>query len=52
VLVPGGPALIGLERQAASHSPFARNLRGFLRAVNDRFDVLRVDTNPKPETYG
>ena len=49
VLVPGGPALIGLERQAALHSPFARNLRGFLRAVNDRFDVCVVDTNPNPD---
>jgi chromosome partitioning protein len=49
VLVPSGQALIGLERQAAMHSPFARNLRSFLRAVAEAFDICVVDTNPNPD---
>ena len=36
VLVPGDRALLGLERQPAMHTPFARNFRSFLAA-----DVLR-----------
>ena len=30
VLVPGDRALLGLERQPALHTPFARNFRSFL----------------------
>jgi len=49
VLVPSGRSLIGLERQPALHSAFARNLRGFLYAASDRFDVCVIDTNPNPD---
>ena len=49
VLVPADRALIGLERQPALHTPFARNLRAFLAAVGDQFDVCVVDTNPNPD---
>ncbi len=49
VLVPNGAALIGLERQPALHSPFARNLRKFLAAMDARFDVCVIDTNPNPD---
>lgn len=35
VLVPSSRSLIGLERQPALHTPFARNLRGFLCAASD-----------------
>src|SRR6186713_1864846 len=49
VLVPNGDALIGLERQPALHSPFARNFRKFLVAMDARFDVCVVDTNPNPD---
>jgi len=48
VLVPSSRSLIGLERQPALHTPFARNLRGFLCAASDRFDVCVIDTNPNP----
>jgi chromosome partitioning protein len=49
VLVPSSPALIGLERLPALHSPFARNLRRFLVAMDARFDVCVIDTNPNPD---
>ena len=49
VLVPGDRALLGLERQPALHTPFARHFRNFLAAVNDAFDVCVVDTNPNPD---
>jgi chromosome partitioning protein len=49
VLVPSSPALIGLERLPALHSPFARNFRKFLVAMNARFDVCVIDTNPNPD---
>jgi chromosome partitioning protein len=49
VLVPGDRALLGLERQPALHTPFARHFRSFLAAVNDAFDVCVVDTNPNPD---
>ena len=49
VLVPGGRGLLGLERQPALHTPFARNFRTFLAAVDSAFDVCVVDTNPNPD---
>jgi chromosome partitioning protein len=49
VLVPGDRALLGLERQPALHTPFARHFRSFLATVNDAFDVCVVDTNPNPD---
>ena len=49
VLVPGDRALLGLERQPALHTPFARHFRSFLPAVNDAFDVCVVETNPNPD---
>ena len=49
VLVPGDRALIGLERQPALHTPFARNLHAFLAAVDGRFDVCVIDTHPNPD---
>lgn len=49
VLVPSDRALIGLERQPSLHTPFARNLRAFLSAMNERFDVCIIDTNPSPD---
>ena len=48
VLVPGDRALLGLERQPALHTPFARHFRSFLAAVDGAFDVCVVDTNPNP----
>jgi chromosome partitioning protein len=49
VLVPGDRSLLGLERQPALHTPFARNLRAFLAAVDGAFDVCVIDTNPNPD---
>ena len=49
VLVPGDRALLGLERQPALHTPFARNFRSFLAAVDSAFDVCVIDTNPNPD---
>ena len=49
MLVPGDRALLGLERQPALHTPFARHFRSFLAAVNDAFDVCVIDTNPNPD---
>jgi chromosome partitioning protein len=42
VLVPGDRALLGLERQPALHTPFARNFRSFLAAVDGAFDVCVI----------
>jgi chromosome partitioning protein len=49
VLVPSDRALLGLERQPALHTPFARNLRAFLTGVDRQFDVCVIDTNPNPD---
>jgi len=49
VLIPGDRALLGLERQPSMHTPFARNLRAFLAAMDKRFDVCLIDTNPNPD---
>jgi chromosome partitioning protein len=49
VLVPGDRALLGLERQPALHTPFARQFRSFLAAIDARFDACVVDTNPNPD---
>jgi chromosome partitioning protein len=49
VLVPSSRMLIGLERQPTLHTPFARNLRGFLRACEADFDACVIDTNPNPD---
>ena len=49
VLVPADRALLGLERQPALHTPFARQFRTFLAAVNASFDVCVIDTNPNPD---
>ena len=49
VLVPGDRALLALERQPALHTPFARQFRSFLAAVDGAFDVCIVDTNPNPD---
>lgn len=49
VLVPNSRMLIGLERQPTLHTPFARNLRAFLRACDGEFDACVIDTNPNPD---
>lgn len=49
VLIAGERALLGLERQPAMHTPFARNFRAFLVAMQARFDVCVIDTNPNPD---
>lgn len=49
VLVPGNRALLGLERQPALHTPFARHFREFLAVVDAAFDVCVIDTNPNPD---
>lgn len=49
VLVPGDRTLLGLERQPALHTAFARQFRSFLEVVNGAFDVCVVDTNPNPD---
>ena len=49
VLAPAADPLIGLERQPAMHTPFARNFRDFLRSVDAQFDVCVIDTHPSPD---
>lgn len=49
VLVAADRELSLLERQQAMHSPFACNFREFLLAMDARFDVCIVDTNPNPD---
>jgi chromosome partitioning protein len=49
VVVPAADGLLGLERQPALHTPFARNFRSFLQSVDDGFDVCIVDTHPNPD---
>ena len=49
VLVPSDRALLMLERQPTMHTPFARNLRSFLAAMDTHFDVCVIDTNPNPD---
>ena len=49
VLVPSDRALLMLERQPTLHTPFARNLRSFLAAMDAHFDVCVIDTNPNPD---
>jgi len=49
LLVPADRALLGLERQPALHTPFARQFRAFLAAADAAFDVCVIDTNPNPD---
>jgi chromosome partitioning protein len=49
VLVPAADSLVLLERQPTMHTPFARNLRAFLRSVDSHFDVCVIDTHPNPD---
>lgn len=49
VLLPSDRGLLMLERQPTMHTPFARNLRGFLAAMDAHFDVCVIDTNPNPD---
>ena len=49
VMVPASDRLMFLERDAAQHTPFARNFRAFLERVDADFDVCIVDTNPNPD---
>jgi len=49
VLVPSDRALLGLERQPALHTPFARAFRAFLASAHAQFDVCVIDTNPNPD---
>ncbi len=49
VLAASGRGLLGLERQPALHTPFARNFRAFLSSMDQRFDVCVIDTNPNPD---
>ena len=49
VLVPADGDLMFLERQPDKHTPFARNFRRFLAAVDGQFDVCVIDTHPNPD---
>jgi len=49
VLVAADRDLSGLERQPSLHNDFANHLRGFLKALDERFDVCLIDTNPNPD---
>lgn len=49
VMVQASDQLMFLERQAAQHTPFARNFRAFLERVDADFDVCIIDTNPNPD---
>jgi chromosome partitioning protein len=48
-LVSSDRTLLALERQPTLHTPFARNLRAFLKRVDAEFDVCVIDTNPNPD---
>lgn len=49
VLVPSDEGLLNLERQPEKRNGIAGNLKGFLDAVSDQFDVCLIDTNPNPD---
>jgi chromosome partitioning protein len=49
VLVAADPELTNLERQPALHNGFASHFRALLAAMDSRFDVCVVDTNPNPD---
>ncbi|MDQ7746346.1 ParA family protein [Hydrogenophaga pseudoflava] len=49
VLVAADQDLSGLERQPSLQNAFANNLRVFLKAMEARFDVCLIDTNPNPD---
>ena len=49
VIVAGNAPLSMLEMQSTHHTPFARNLRRFLAAMDQQFDVCVIDTNPSPD---
>lgn len=49
VLVAADRDLSGLERQPSLHNDFANRLWGFLKAMDGRFDVCLIDTNPNPD---
>lgn len=49
VLVPGDATLIKMERQADKHNSFATHLNHLIKALDSRFDVCIIDTNPNPD---
>ena len=49
VLVQSDRQLSLLEREKALHTPYARAFRAFLNAMDARFDVCVIDTNPNPD---
>jgi chromosome partitioning protein len=49
VLIQADEALLNFERQPEKRSELASNLKGFLNAVDDKFDVCLIDTNPNPD---
>jgi chromosome partitioning protein len=49
VMVTGGAPLSMLELQSTQHTSYARNLRGFFKAMDEQFDICVIDTNPAPD---
>ena len=49
VLVQSDRQLLLLEREKVLHTPYAKAFRAFLNAMDTRFDVCVVDTNPNPD---
>ena len=49
VMVPASDRLMFLEKEAALHTPYAKNFRAFLARVDADFDVCIVDTHPNPD---
>lgn len=50
VVVPADTCeLLKMEKQAEKHNAFASNLYTFLQAIDKKFDVCILDTNPNPD---
>lgn len=50
VVVPADNCeLLKMEKQAEKHNAFASNLYAFLQAIDKKFDVCILDTNPNPD---
>lgn len=49
VVVPADDRLKRLEKTSDKHNEFAGNLKKFLTAVDEDFDLCVIDTNPNPD---
>ncbi|HET9239190.1 MAG TPA: ParA family protein [Oligoflexus sp.] len=49
VVISADDELRDLEKQGSRHNEFANNFYSFLKAMDQKFDICLIDTNPNPD---